>query len=103
MAVVAMFFKLSMSVRDLHNYLVEEKGLPSWASYALFGGVTLLLGCILGFVSFLPCGSDYKGLIPILTLFIRRYIFVVFYSSYPATAYFFPSRRWHSAVEIYNE
>uniref|UniRef100_A0A914UKC3 Thioredoxin-related transmembrane protein 1 n=2 Tax=Plectus sambesii TaxID=2011161 RepID=A0A914UKC3_9BILA len=50
MAVVAMFFKLSMSVRDLHNYLVEEKGLPSWASYALFGGVTLLLGCILGFM-----------------------------------------------------
>ncbi len=51
MAVVAMFFKLSMSVRDLHNYLVEEKGMPSWASYSLFGGVTLLLGCILGFVS----------------------------------------------------
>ncbi|ETN84193.1 thioredoxin [Necator americanus] len=52
MAVVAVFFKLSMAVRDLHNHLVEEKGVPSWASYSLFAGVTLALGCILGFVSF---------------------------------------------------
>ncbi|EPB79917.1 thioredoxin [Ancylostoma ceylanicum] len=49
MAVVAVFFKLSMAVRDLHNHLVEEKGVPSWASYSLFAGVTLALGCILGF------------------------------------------------------
>lgn len=53
MAVVAVFFKLSMSVRDLHNHLVEDKGIPSWASYGLFAGVTLALGCVLGFVSFL--------------------------------------------------
>ncbi|KAK6021232.1 thioredoxin, partial [Ostertagia ostertagi] len=51
MAVVAVFFKLSMAVRDLHNHLVEDKGVPSWASYSLFAGVTLALGCILGFVS----------------------------------------------------
>ncbi|VDM69742.1 unnamed protein product [Strongylus vulgaris] len=51
MAVVAVFFKLSMAVRDLHNHLVEVKGVPSWASYSLFAGVTLALGCILGFVS----------------------------------------------------
>ncbi|KAK6019708.1 thioredoxin [Ostertagia ostertagi] len=49
MAVVAVFFKLSMAVRDLHNHLVEDKGVPSWASYSLFAGVTLALGCILGF------------------------------------------------------
>ncbi|VDM82418.1 unnamed protein product [Strongylus vulgaris] len=49
MAVVAVFFKLSMAVRDLHNHLVEVKGVPSWASYSLFAGVTLALGCILGF------------------------------------------------------
>uniref|UniRef100_A0A1I7XIQ1 Col_cuticle_N domain-containing protein n=1 Tax=Heterorhabditis bacteriophora TaxID=37862 RepID=A0A1I7XIQ1_HETBA len=49
MAVVAVFFKLSMAVRDMHNHLVEEKGVPSWASYSLFAGVTLALGCILGF------------------------------------------------------
>ncbi|GMS78659.1 hypothetical protein PENTCL1PPCAC_30227 [Pristionchus entomophagus] len=50
MGVVAVFFKLSMAVRDLHNTLVEEKGIPSWASYSIFAGVTLLLGCVLGFL-----------------------------------------------------
>jgi len=57
MAVVSVFFKLSMSVRDLHNYLVEEIGMPSWASYSLFAGVTLGLGCVLGF--FIVCIIDY--------------------------------------------
>jgi len=50
MRVEAKFFKLSMSVRDAHNYLIEKKGLPSWGSYAIFGFATLLLGCILGFL-----------------------------------------------------
>ncbi|GMT09897.1 hypothetical protein PFISCL1PPCAC_1194 [Pristionchus fissidentatus] len=50
MGVVAVFFKLSMAVRDLHNKLVEEKGIPSWASYSIFAGITLLLGCVLGFL-----------------------------------------------------
>ncbi|KAI6215643.1 Thioredoxin [Aphelenchoides besseyi] len=56
MAVVAVFFKLSMAVRDLHNHLVENIGVPSWASYALFAFVTLGLGCILGF--FIVCIID---------------------------------------------
>jgi hypothetical protein len=51
MSVVAVFFRLSMYVRDLHNYLIEQQGLPPVASYALFGGATLVLGCVLGFVS----------------------------------------------------
>lgn len=51
MGVVAVFFKLSMSVRDLHNHLVENVGIPAWASYSLFAIVTLALGCVLGFVS----------------------------------------------------
>lgn len=50
MAVVAWFFKFSMSARDFHNRLVEKHGIPSWASYSLFGFATLVLGCILGFV-----------------------------------------------------
>lgn len=50
MGVVALFFKLSMAVRDFHNHLVENVGIPSWASYSLFAFVTLGLGCILGFV-----------------------------------------------------
>uniref|UniRef100_A0A915PUH5 Thioredoxin-related transmembrane protein 1 n=1 Tax=Setaria digitata TaxID=48799 RepID=A0A915PUH5_9BILA len=49
MSVVAWFFKLSMFVRDKHNYLVDEVGIPSWASYLVFAAITLALGCILGF------------------------------------------------------
>lgn len=51
MAVVAKFFQMSMSVRDAHSYLVEKKGIPTWGSYLIFGLATLVLGCILGFVS----------------------------------------------------
>ncbi|KAE9553932.1 hypothetical protein FO519_002858 [Halicephalobus sp. NKZ332] len=50
MAVVAVFFKLSMSVRDFHNHLVENRGVPSWASYLMFATITLALGCVLGFL-----------------------------------------------------
>jgi len=51
MTIVSYFFKLSMAVRDLHNNLVEKQGIPAWGSYAIFGVTTLVLGCILGFVS----------------------------------------------------
>jgi len=57
MGVVAVFFKLSMAVRDLHAHLVEKVGVPSWASYALFATVTLALGCVLGFI--IVCIIDY--------------------------------------------
>jgi len=56
MTVVSWFFKLSMSVRDLHNFMVEKKGIPAWGSYLLFGLATLILGCILGF--FIVCIID---------------------------------------------
>jgi len=39
-----------MKVRDLHNYLVEEQGLPPVVSYLIFGLATLILGCLLGFL-----------------------------------------------------
>uniref|UniRef100_A0A914LBE4 Thioredoxin-related transmembrane protein 1 n=1 Tax=Meloidogyne incognita TaxID=6306 RepID=A0A914LBE4_MELIC len=57
MGIVAVFFKLSMAVRDLHNHMVEKLGVPSWASYTLFAGVTLALGCVLGFI--IVCIIDY--------------------------------------------
>jgi len=50
MTIVSYFFKVSMSVRDLHNYFVEKQGIPPWGSYAIFGVTTLVLGCILGFL-----------------------------------------------------
>ncbi|KAF7637303.1 Thioredoxin domain-containing protein [Meloidogyne graminicola] len=63
MGVVAIFFKLSMAVRDLHNHMVEKIGVPSWASYALFAGLTLSLGCVLGFTNktifIIVCIIDY--------------------------------------------
>ncbi|VDP48766.1 unnamed protein product [Soboliphyme baturini] len=58
MSVVAWFFRLSMAVRDFHNLLTEKHGVPSWASYAMFGMVTLILGCILGFVNKLKTEDD---------------------------------------------
>ncbi|KAI3422232.1 hypothetical protein GPALN_012762 [Globodera pallida] len=57
MGVVAVFFKLSMAVRDLHGHMVEKVGVPSWASYAFFATVTLALGCVLGFI--IVCIIDY--------------------------------------------
>lgn len=57
MGVVSWFFKASMTARDLHNWLVETNGLPSWVSYSLFGLATLVLGCILGF--FIVCIIDW--------------------------------------------
>jgi len=57
MGVVSWFFKASMTARDLHNYLVEKQGLPSWASYCIFGLATLILGCVLGF--FIVCIIDW--------------------------------------------
>uniref|UniRef100_A0A7E4VNY9 Thioredoxin-related transmembrane protein 1 n=1 Tax=Panagrellus redivivus TaxID=6233 RepID=A0A7E4VNY9_PANRE len=57
MTVVAYFFKLSMAVRDFHNNLVENHGVPSWASYTGFATVTLALGCVLGFL--IVCVIDY--------------------------------------------
>uniref|UniRef100_A0AC35FFG3 Thioredoxin domain-containing protein n=1 Tax=Panagrolaimus sp. PS1159 TaxID=55785 RepID=A0AC35FFG3_9BILA len=57
MGVVAVFFKLSMAVRDFHNHLVENVGIPSWVSYLGFATVTLALGCVLGFM--IVCVIDY--------------------------------------------
>ncbi|KAI1723980.1 thioredoxin domain-containing protein [Ditylenchus destructor] len=57
MGVVAVFFRLSMAVRDLHTHLVENVGIPPWASYTGFAAVTLTLGCILGFI--IVCIIDY--------------------------------------------
>uniref|UniRef100_A0A1I8AGQ5 Thioredoxin-related transmembrane protein 1 n=1 Tax=Steinernema glaseri TaxID=37863 RepID=A0A1I8AGQ5_9BILA len=50
MGVVAVFFKLSMAVRDMHNHMVEKVGVPAWASYLVFAGITLALGCVLGVI-----------------------------------------------------
>lgn len=37
-----------MSLRAVHNRLVEEYGIPQWGSYVLFALATILLGALLG-------------------------------------------------------
>jgi hypothetical protein len=48
MSTVSHFFKISMGLRAVHNRLVEDYGLPYWASYLLFAFATILLGALLG-------------------------------------------------------
>lgn len=48
MSLVAYSFRISMKLRDVHNYLVEDIGLPYYLSYLLFALGTVALGTILG-------------------------------------------------------
>lgn len=50
MSFVAYSFRISMLLRDLHNYLVEEVGLPNYVSYLIFALGTVMLGSALGIV-----------------------------------------------------
>lgn len=52
MSIVSNFFKISMTLRALHNSLVEDYGIPYWGSYILFAFVTILFGAMLGLVSY---------------------------------------------------
>lgn len=51
MGIVSTFFKLSQVLRQVHNMLMEEYGLPSWGSYLIFSIATIFIGAILGLVS----------------------------------------------------
>lgn len=44
-------------MQEVNNSLLKEYGLPSWASYAIFAIVTILLGAILGLL--LVCIIDF--------------------------------------------
>ncbi|XP_044766481.1 thioredoxin-related transmembrane protein 1-like [Coccinella septempunctata] len=50
MSVVSSFFKLSQNLRDLHNKMTEDFGLPTWGSYLIFAIATILMGALLGLV-----------------------------------------------------
>ncbi|XP_065320991.1 thioredoxin-related transmembrane protein 1-like isoform X2 [Gordionus sp. m RMFG-2023] len=50
MAALGEFFRISMAIRDLHNYLVEDRGLPYWLSYILFILITIFIGGIMGII-----------------------------------------------------
>ncbi|UYV74355.1 TMX1 [Cordylochernes scorpioides] len=48
MNVVSSVFKFSMIIRNLHNQMVEDLGLPVWASYLVFAAATVLVGSLMG-------------------------------------------------------
>lgn len=49
MSVVAKFFQWSYQIRAIHTYLVD-RGIPYWASYALFALSTIVIGAVLGLI-----------------------------------------------------
>jgi len=57
MTIISAFFKLSQMLRQFHNMLMEEYGLPSWGSYLIFAMATIVLGAVLGL--FLVCVIDF--------------------------------------------
>ncbi|GCB69334.1 thioredoxin-related transmembrane protein 4 [Scyliorhinus torazame] len=50
MSGMAGLFRLSVWIRQMHNYLTETLGIPAWGSYIIFAVVTLLAGLLLGLV-----------------------------------------------------
>ncbi|GIY31269.1 thioredoxin-related transmembrane protein 1 [Caerostris darwini] len=48
MTTISLFFKLSMLLRNTHNTLVQDYGIPYWGSYIIFGLLTILVGSLLG-------------------------------------------------------
>ncbi|XP_076831064.1 thioredoxin-related transmembrane protein 1 [Brachyhypopomus gauderio] len=50
MNMMSALFKLSMFIRQCHNYLTEQVGIPDWGSYVIFALATLFSGLTLGLV-----------------------------------------------------
>jgi len=57
MSLISQFYKISMSIRNLMNIMLEQYGIPAWAAYVIFGLATILLGLILGLI--LVCIIDF--------------------------------------------
>ncbi|XP_055339990.1 thioredoxin-related transmembrane protein 1-like [Paramacrobiotus metropolitanus] len=48
MGLVGNFFKLSMKLKNLQTWMVEDQGLPNWVTYAVFAIGTIVLGGTIG-------------------------------------------------------
>jgi len=57
MTLVSQFYKISMSLRNVMNVMLEEYGIPAWAAYLIFGVATIVIGLILGLL--LVCIIDF--------------------------------------------
>jgi len=43
---------MSCLLQAVHNKLMEEYGMPTWGSYLIFAIATIIIGALLGLVSF---------------------------------------------------
>lgn len=50
MSILANLFRISMTLRDVHNHLVENVGLPYYVSYLIFALCTVTTGTLIGLV-----------------------------------------------------
>lgn len=57
MSVLSWFFRLSHFLKEMNNVLLQQYGLPTWASYGLFAIVTIILGALVGLL--LVCIIDF--------------------------------------------
>ncbi|KAG9268740.1 thioredoxin-related transmembrane protein 4 [Astyanax mexicanus] len=48
MSGMAGLFRLSVWIRQIHTYLTDSLGIPSWGSYIIFAIITLFMGLVLG-------------------------------------------------------
>ncbi|TRY92474.1 hypothetical protein DNTS_028181 [Danionella cerebrum] len=48
MSGMATLFRLSVWIRQIHTYLTNTLGIPSWGSYVIFTIITLFMGLVLG-------------------------------------------------------
>jgi len=68
MSFLAYSFRLSMTLRNIHNHLVENVGLPYYVSYLIFALCTVTLGTLLGlfivFIIDMLCPARYSSCPP---------------------------------------
>lgn len=55
MRILGYLLQISVYVRDIHSYLTDEKGFPSWLSYVTLGVGTLTIGVCVGLLCVLIC------------------------------------------------
>jgi hypothetical protein len=51
---------LSFLFQAVHNKLMEEYGMPTWGSYLIFAVATIVIGAVLGLVSFFYIEGQYN-------------------------------------------
>jgi hypothetical protein len=50
MSLISQFYRVSMTLRNVMNVMLEDYGIPAWAAYLVFGVATILVGLVLGLI-----------------------------------------------------